>query len=183
MARTFIALIAFVSFLAVPASVQAASVTVKETGSRTIAISYTEMPKGATFSVTDPKGAVIKEARVPKVRGIKRIQLPKDALAGAYAVVARDDGTEIARTSFSIAYEAPTCKMTLSEKRAMRGDNVTLRWSSDNADRATVFGSMKAKAHGAERIALYQPGVRVFNGAFYGKGGVALCSAKVTVGE
>lgn len=183
MARTLIAFIALATLAFAPASALAATVSIRETGPRTVSVAYAAMPKGTVFSVEDAKGTVVKEARVPKEKGVKRIQLPKDLAAGTYTLSAMNDGAQIAKATFKVAYEAPTCKMSMSEKRAMRGDNVTLRWSSDNATRAKIFGQMDAKASGAERIALYQPGVRTFEGAFFGKGGVAFCKATIKVSE
>lgn len=191
MARTLIALIAFVSLL-IPATGYAASGPTLDTRvieGRTLMLDYKDIPKDSRFTLyTGPAfetaDTVVREdVRLRGTSGHKRVQLPKGSSGYYHFEIYTKDGTEVGSAGRLIELPKPTCKMTLSEKRAMRGDNVTLRWSSDNADRATIFGSMKAKAHGAERIALYQPGVRVFNGAFYGKGGVALCSAKVTVGE
>lgn len=191
MARTLIVLIAFVSLL-VPATGYAASGPTLDTRvieDRTLVLYYKDIPKDSLFTLyTGPRyetaeKVVREDVRLRGTRGQKRIQLPKGSSGYYHFELYTKDGAEVGSAGRLIELPKPTCKMTLSEKRAMRGDNVTLRWSSDNAERATIFGSMKAKAHGAERIALYQPGVRVFNGAFYGAGGVAVCNAKITVGE
>lgn len=166
--------------LAFAAGEPALSVKIADTN-RTVFVSYSDMP-GGTFEVRSPKGEVVKEARAPKGSSRKSITLPKDQPAGTYAVVAFDrSGKEVARASFAIAYEAPTCRAAFSQKSAEKGDIVTLRWKSEHADRAVVFTGRQEKASGSERIALHQVGRRAFAVNVFGKGGVGSCRAEVTV--
>lgn len=171
------------ALLVAPLGAQAATLSVGEAGPRTISVRYADLPKGSMLSVQNGKGVTVRDGRFPKTDGIKRVQLPKGLSGGEYIVIASVGNTEVARTTFKIAYEAPTCKMTLSERHALRGDSATLRWSSDYAERALIFGSMEAKANGTERIALYQTGIRTFYGAFFGPGGMTTCSTSVRVSE
>ena len=165
--------------LAFAAGEPALSVKIDGTN-RTVYVSYSDMP-GGTFEVRSPKGEVVKEARASKGSSRKSVTLPKGLPAGTYAVVAFDrSDKEVARASFAIAYEAPTCRATLSQKIAQKGDFVTLRWRSEHADKALVFGK-SAKTSGAETIALYHLGPHPYVVNVLGKGGVGSCRAEVTV--
>lgn len=146
---------------------------------RTLFASYSDMP-GGTYEVRIGS-KVVKEDRIEKGTSRKRVTLPRDLASGNYALVFLDKNkAEVARHAFTVSYEAPTCKATLSKKSAEKGDFVTLRWRSENADKAYVFGK-SYPVSGTERIALYHPGTRVFAVNMVGKGGIGSCRAQVIV--
>lgn len=168
--------------LLIPAAAFAAAPTlsVRAVDTRTILATYENL-MGGTYEIIAPSKEVVRDGNLPKGSGSKRIQLPKNSTPGTYTFVAKDKaGKEIARASFAITYNAPTCRASFSKKQAQTGDFVTLRWKSENADKAFVFGKTYA-ASGAEKIALHHAGARVFAVNVIGKGGVGSCRAEVTV--
>lgn len=155
-------------------------ISVRALDTRAIQIKYENLA-GGSYEVVGPSGVSVRDGSLPKGAGAKRVQLPKDLASGSYTFIAKDRaGKEIARATFTIAYDAPTCRATLSKKNVERGDFVTLRWRSENAQKTFVFGKTH-RASGTEKIALYHAGERTFAVNVVGKGGVGSCKAQVTV--
>ena len=160
------------------------SLSIKDLDGRTLSVRYTGLSKG-TLSIESVEGVVVRDAiRLPRTNGRKNIVLPKDMTDGSYQLIARNrDGAVVAKDSFTLTYAAPTCTMRISDKTAARGDLVHIRWSSENATSAILFGSKKVLVRGSERISLHHSGERGFALHVFGKGGVGSCSVKVHVKE
>jgi len=166
-----------------PSSAFAADLSIKSKEGRAIFVRYEDM-KGATLSVVSAAGKEVRSSRLPKESGTKRIMLPKGLSGGAYTVLASDrSGAKLDAETFTVSYPAPTCTLKASEKAVQKGDLVRLRWTSDNATEALLFGQKKVEVNGRERVSLYHAGTHGFAVNLMGPGGIGSCSVSVKVTE
>ena len=185
--RTSLLSLTFIATLVAPSFAYAAetpSLSIRSHDSNSLSIRYEHMPSKSTLTVLAPNGTEIKSnIRLPRTNGIKTTTLPKDLAGGTYTVRALSaEKVVLASATFTVEIPAPTCRMTVSDKKPSKGDMVTIRWTSENALSGFLFGK-KVETHGSERIALYHTGLRGFSANFVGKGGIAGCSVKANVTE
>lgn len=166
--------------LMLPFGASAATLSVKNNDNEELSVRYAELSPGA-LEVRNAQGLVLKTGSIQKSSGRKTIALPENIPSGTYTVVALNrDKSELARTTFAVSYDAPTCTASMSKKTAAVKDFVSLRWNTENADRVYVFGK-SSKTSGAIHIALYHEGLHEYAVNVMGKGGVGSCRAKVLV--
>lgn len=166
--------------LLLPLGASAATLSVKNIDNEELSVRYSELAPGV-LEVRSASGVVLNSGSIKKSTGRKTVSLPENIPQGTYSLVAiKRDGTELARTTFVVKYDAPTCSASMSKKTAEIRDFVSLRWSSENADKVYVFGK-SSKESGVVSIALYHPGVHQYVVNMIGKGGIGSCKAKVLV--
>ena len=186
MKKTAVALLTTLFVLA-PFSAFAADADLRIRGidGRTLTVRYANFDDARMRIETKEGRVVMDRITLPKRTGTKTITLPKDITAGSYTLVVYEkrSQTELARASFTLSYPTPTCAMKANEKAFERGEMLRIRWSSENAESAVLFGNKKVSLHGSERISLYHAGTRSFALNVLGKGGVASCSVTVRVSE
>lgn len=148
---------------------------------RTLMVKYRNLPK-STLTITDANGEAIRTpVAMRNKNGTKKVRLPKDLGIGTYTA-ALAAGDQHVQATFSVAHlEVPVCKLRASEKVVERGDIITLRWTSKNADTVTLFEGRSTKTHGSERVSLHHLGAHGYVAKAVGKGGVSTCSATVRV--
>ncbi|HYE23496.1 MAG TPA: hypothetical protein VEA92_03600 [Candidatus Paceibacterota bacterium] len=178
----YIALLILLLVLA-PSSALAADLSVKSHEGRTLMVRYEDM-KGASLSVLSSSGEVVRSSRLPKATGVKRVMLPKNLEAGTYTILASDrEGAKYDSETFTISYPAPTCTLKASEKALHKGDLLRIRWNSDNATSAVLFGQKKVALNGSERISVHHLGPHGYAVNLVGPGGVGSCAVEVKVVE
>jgi hypothetical protein len=76
----------------------------------------------------------------------------------------------------------PTCRLTITPASIVQGQNATLAWTSQNATEGTILfdiGVISSVTSGSKSISAGQ--TTNYLGMFTGTGGIAYCSAKITV--
>jgi len=176
-------------FVLVPLDALAASgsdvLAIRGIEGRELRVRY-EGPSLANLAIIDVKGSTVMDGiRVTKKRGTKTIKLPETIAAGTYTLIAYEKGTdtELDRTSFTLTYPKPTCRIHASDRVLKEGEMLRLRWTSENAESAMLFGSRKVETKGKERVSMYHAGNRGFALTVFGKGGIGSCSVKMRVTE
>ena len=173
-------------FICAPISTFAAEPILKaklSDDTRMLTVQYRNLPEG-TFAITNKKGTEIRRAvKRNDTAGTKKISLPKDMGVGTYTITALDEDMKVATsTTFAITYiDPPVCTLRASTKVADRGDTITLRWTSKNADTVSVFNGFRKGTHGTVRVSVNHPGVHPYVAHAQGKGGLSSCSTKVRV--
>lgn len=160
------------------------SITVKRATERAVSVRFENIPDGSTLRVVNSLGVVVKEeVRLPRSSGRKDVRLPETLLQGTYTIEVRNESSVVAHTTFVHTIPAPTCRMTASSKVVHIGDFVTFRWSSENADKAYIFGNKEVETRGSQRMAVYHAGKNGLTANVIGRGGISGCSARILIKE
>lgn len=159
------------------------SVSVKRSNERFVSVRYENIPAHSTLSVVGTGGTVVEGVRITRTSGVREVRLPETLREGTYTIQIRSRDSVLASTTFVLDIPAPTCRMTVSDKVAHKGDFVTFRWRSENATSATILGNRAVALHGSERMAVYHAGKKGMTANVIGRGGIGGCSATLIVKE